>query len=83
MSAWLVSLPLMELTVSYRHVWSRDLSSGLGLPFPRMMAHRPCDLERDFDFFSGMAHANSGEPVDHLMFVFSPVSLISTDVDFL
>ena len=41
----------MVLTVSYRHTWRRDLSSGLGLPLPRMMACRPCHLERDFDCF--------------------------------
>ena len=41
----------MGLTVSYRHVWRRDLSSGLSLPFPRMMARRPCHIEQDFDCF--------------------------------
>ena len=41
----------MGLTVSYRHAWRRNLSSGLGLPFPIMMARRPCHLERDFDCF--------------------------------
>ena len=45
------SLFLMGLTVSYRHAWRRDLSSGLSLPIPRMMACRPCYLERDFDCF--------------------------------
>ena len=82
MSACLVSLSLMGLTLSYCHVWRRDLSSGLGLPFPRMMARRRCHLERDFDLFAGMAHANSGQPADHLMFVFSPLYPVSTDVDF-
>ena len=82
MSAWLVSLSLMGLMVSYRHVWRRDLPSGLSLPFPIMMARRPFHLERDFDLFAGMAHANSGEPADHLLFVFSPFSPVSTDVDF-
>ena len=53
MSACLVYLSLMGLTVSYRHAWRRDLSSGLGLPFPRMMARRPCHLERDFDWLQG------------------------------
>ena len=50
MSAWLVYFSLMGLTVSYRHAWRRNLSSGLGLPFPRMMARRPFRLERDFDW---------------------------------
>ena len=63
----------MGLTVSYHHAWRRNLSSGLGLPFPRMMARRPCHIERGFDF-SGMAHANSVELADHLLFVFSPFS---------
>ena len=43
----------MGLTVSYRHAWRRDLSSGLGLPFPIMMAHQPFHLERDFDCLRG------------------------------
>ena len=81
MSAWLVSMYLMGLTVSYRHVWRRDLLSGLGLAFPRMMARRPCHLERDFDLFAGMAHSKSGEPADHLLFVFSPFYPASTYVD--
>ena len=41
----------MGLMVSYRHAWRRDLSSGLGLPFPRMMACCLCNLEREFDCF--------------------------------
>ena len=82
MSAWLVSLSIMGLTVFYRHVWRRDLLSGLGLPFPRIMTRRPCHLERDFDLFAVMAPANSGEPADHLLFVFSPFSTVSTYVDF-
>ena len=41
----------MGCKVSYHHAWRRDLSSGLGLPFPRMMARRPCHIERDFDCF--------------------------------
>ena len=53
MSAWLVSLSLMDLTVSYCHAWRRDLLSGLGLPFPRTMARRQCYLERDFDWLQG------------------------------
>ena len=51
MSTWLVSLSLMGLTGSYRHAWRRNLLSGLSLPFPRMMARRPCHLERNFDCF--------------------------------
>ena len=30
-----------------------NLSSGIGLPFPRMMARRPFHLEQDFDCFRG------------------------------
>ena len=82
MSAWLVSLSLMGLTVSYRHVLRRDLLSGLGMPFPRMMAHRTCHLEWDFDLFAGIDHANSAEPADHLLFVLSLFSPVSTYVDF-
>ena len=37
--------------MSYRHAWRRNLSSGLGLFFPRMMACRQCHLERDFYCF--------------------------------
>ena len=41
----------MGLTVSYHHACRRDLSSGLGLPFPIIMACWPCHLERYFYCF--------------------------------
>ena len=73
----------MGFTVSYRHAWRRDLSSGLGLPLPRMIAHLPCHLERDFDYIrDGSCQLGRTSISSAVCVLPSPPPTLSTDVDF-